>query len=71
MELTFTFTSVLICLVGLQLVRCQVHFDCPQLPPLTQPAKTVHELRPQDIRVVMALGDSVTAGTMLCSVNTE
>ena len=39
-----------------------VHFDCPQLPPLTQPAKTVHELRPQDIKVVMALGDSVTAG---------
>ena len=43
-------------------MRCQVHFDCPQLPPLTQPAKTVHELRPQDIKVVMALGDSITAG---------
>ena len=39
-----------------------VRFDCPQLPHLTQPAKTVHELRPQDIKVVMALGDSVTAG---------
>ena len=45
------------------IARCQVHFDCPQLPPLTQPAKTVHELRPQDIKVIMALGDSVTAGT--------
>ena len=45
-----------------RLVRCQVHFDCPQLPPLTQPARTVHELRPQDIKVIMTLGDSVTAG---------
>ena len=42
---------------------CQnVHFDCPPLPPLTAPARTVYELRPQDIKVVMALGDSVTAG---------
>ena len=58
-------------LVSLQLVRCQVHFDCPQLPPLTQPAKTIHELRPQDIKVVMALGDSITAGTSMlktCSI---
>ena len=39
-----------------------VKFDCPALPPLTTPAKTVYELRPQDIKVVMALGDSVTAG---------
>ena len=39
-----------------------VHFDCPSLPPLTKPAKTVYELRPQDIKVVMALGDSITAG---------
>ena len=39
-----------------------VHFDCPALPPLTQPAKTVNELRPQDIKVVLALGDSITAG---------
>ena len=42
-----------------------VRFDCPQLPPLTQPAKTVHELRPQDIKVIMALGDSVTAGKLM------
>ena len=41
-----------------------VHFDCPKLPPLP-PARTVYELRPQDIRVVMALGDSVTAGMEL------
>ncbi len=38
--------------------------DCPKLPPLP-PARTVYELRPQDIRVVMALGDSVTAGMEL------
>ena len=37
-------------------------FNCPPLPPLTRPAQSVHELRPQDIKVVMALGDSVTAG---------
>jgi hypothetical protein len=48
-------------------VRCQIQFDCPQLPPLTQPAKTVHELRPQDIKVVTALGDSITAGTCMYS----
>lgn len=36
-------------------------FNCPPLPPLTRPAQSVHELRPQDIKVVMTLGDSVTA----------
>ena len=55
-------------LVDLQLVRCQIHFDCPQLPPLTLPAKTIHELRSQDIKVVMALGDSVTAGTPMLKI---
>ena len=49
-------------LVFLEIGCCQVIFNCPQLPPLTQPAKNVYELRPQDIKVVMALGDSVTAG---------
>eukprot|EP00731_Ephydatia_muelleri_P026765 Em0018g865a len=39
-----------------------VTFSCPPLPPLTEPAKDVYSLRPQDIKVVMALGDSVTAG---------
>ena len=47
-------------LVGLG--GCQVHFNCPQLPPLSKPAENVYELRPQDIKVVMALGDSITAG---------
>ena len=54
-------------LVGL--VRCQVHFNCPQLPPLAQPARTVHELRPQDIKVIMTFGDSITAGTHTVLIN--
>ena len=42
---------------------CQkVHFNCPALPPLERPARNVYELRPQDIKVAMALGDSITAG---------
>jgi len=54
----------LLCAAFVALAASQgVHFDCPALPPLTQPAKTVYELRPQDIKVVMALGDSITAGT--------
>ena len=40
-------------------------FNCTKLPPLTKPAQNVYELRPQDIKVVMALGDSVTAGTLI------
>lgn len=46
-----------------------VKFNCPALPPLTTPAETVYQLRPQDIKVVMALGDSITAGNH-CSVST-
>ena len=42
-----------------------ISFTCPPLPPLTRPARNVYELRPQDIKVVMALGDSITAGIML------
>ena len=57
--------AVVLTLLSLEsIVRFQVHFVCPQLPPLTQPAKTVHELRPQDIKVIMTLGDSVTAGSL-------
>lgn len=54
-----------------QLVTCWSHnpapykFNCPKLPPLSQPARNVHDLRPQDIKVVMALGDSITAGTLV------
>ena len=42
-----------------------IKFDCPQLPPLSRPAETVYELKPQDIKVVMALGDSITAGEVV------
>lgn len=42
-----------------------VKFNCPQLPPLKSPAETVYELHPQDVRVVMAFGDSITAGEAL------
>lgn len=45
-------------------------FNCPKLPPITKYADNIYELRPQDIKVVMALGDSVTAGTMSTSVLT-
>jgi len=55
--------SLLVCLLlALGSCRVQVHFNCPELPPLSQPARNVYELRPQDIKVVMALGDSITAG---------
>ena len=40
-----------------------ISFTCPSLPPLERPARNVYELRPQDIKVAMALGDSITAGT--------
>ena len=32
-------------------------FNCSSLPPLTKSAQNVYELKPQDIKVVMALGD--------------
>jgi phospholipase B1 len=35
--------------------------QCPQLAPRTSPPTSVHDLRPDDIKVVMALGDSLTA----------
>ena len=41
-----------------------IAFTCPPLPPLTRPARNVYELRPQDIKVVMAMGDSITAGKL-------
>ena len=46
------------------LCECRESFGCPPLPPLAHPAATVYELKPQDIKVVMALGDSVTAGSL-------
>ena len=59
-KLRVLFTFLVLC--ALSPTRCQVGFKCPALPPLARPARKVRELRPQDIKVVMALGDSVTAG---------
>ncbi|KAI9199456.1 SGNH hydrolase-type esterase domain-containing protein [Polychytrium aggregatum] len=36
--------------------------DCNALDPRPAPPSSVHDLRPDDIRVVAALGDSITAG---------
>lgn len=59
--------SVAVTVLGVELKEHYppVSFACPPLPPLTRPARNVHELRPQDIKVVMALGDSITAGIIL------
>lgn len=38
------------------------HDSCPRLPWPSAPAKDVHSVRVQDIRGVIALGDSITAG---------
>jgi phospholipase B1 len=35
--------------------------ECPSLAPRASPPKDAHDLRPDDIKVVMALGDSITA----------
>ena len=36
--------------------------QCPKLKPRKVPPKSVHDLRVDDIKIIMALGDSVTAG---------
>lgn len=52
--------QVLVVLLGLSsLVHAQL--NCPQLPARTPPT-TIYDLHPNDIKVVMALGDSITAG---------
>ena len=48
-------------LCSIVLVLCN-DFNCSTLPPISQHASSVHELRPQDIKIVMAFGDSITAG---------
>ncbi|XP_077989701.1 phospholipase B1, membrane-associated-like [Glandiceps talaboti] len=37
-------------------------FDCPIPPPSAERPTSVHELRPSDVDVMAALGDSITAG---------
>ncbi|RGB37149.1 hypothetical protein C1646_622284 [Rhizophagus diaphanus] len=36
--------------------------QCPKLKPRQTPPKSVHDLRIDDIKVIMAIGDSITAG---------
>ena len=40
-------------------------FTCPRLAPSSEVPTSVHRLRPADIKIVAALGDSLTAGTIL------
>ena len=47
---------------AVEIADYNISFDCPPLPPLNRTARNVYELRPQDIKVVMAMGDSITAG---------
>ncbi|XP_065179526.1 phospholipase B1, membrane-associated-like [Sycon ciliatum] len=37
-------------------------FNCPSLPARNATSTSVHSLHPQDVKVVMAMGDSLTAG---------
>ncbi|CEG71333.1 hypothetical protein RMATCC62417_07082 [Rhizopus microsporus] len=47
--------------------------DISQCPPLPQrsPPESVHDLRPDDIKVIAAMGDSITAGLAAINVKTE
>ncbi|CAO3614535.1 unnamed protein product [Mucor fragilis] len=42
--------------------------DCPQLPPRERPT-SVHDLRVDDIKVIAAMGDSVSAGMLAKNIN--
>lgn len=48
-------------LVFLPLVCASFKFNCPLLPDVL-PVTRVDQLKPQHIKVIMALGDSITAG---------
>ncbi|KAI9263353.1 hypothetical protein BDA99DRAFT_438410 [Phascolomyces articulosus] len=43
--------------------------ECPQLPARTTPPAGPHDLRPDDIKVIAAMGDSIMAGFALEGVN--
>lgn len=43
-------------------------FSCPKLPQVKK-ATNVRQLRPQDIEVVMAVGDSMTAGNLIFKID--
>ncbi|KAG1109753.1 hypothetical protein G6F42_015557 [Rhizopus arrhizus] len=42
--------------------------DCPPLPPRERPT-SVHDLRIDDIKVIAAMGDSVSAGMLAKNIN--
>lgn len=45
----------------------KVNFNCPKIPPSNPEPNDATKLRPSDIKVIMALGDSVTAGFAMVS----
>ncbi|CAO3666366.1 unnamed protein product [Rhizopus stolonifer] len=55
------------------IVNISVPLDigCPQLAPRTTPATSVHDLRPDDIKVVAGLGDSVMAAFAAKGIQTQ
>ncbi|CAG8558485.1 11190_t:CDS:2 [Gigaspora margarita] len=44
---------------------------CPPLTPRISPPANVHDLRPDDIKMIMALGDSITAGFLANAICDE
>ena len=62
--------SVLVVVILLSPLCIGLEFKCPLLPE-PSPAMTVYDLKPQHIKVVMALGDSVTAGLLGCGQHAE
>ncbi|KAI7882453.1 hypothetical protein K492DRAFT_160574 [Lichtheimia hyalospora FSU 10163] len=45
--------------------------DCPSLAPRSSSPTSIHDLRPDDIKVVGALGDSIMAGFALMGIDEE
>ncbi|XP_070578249.1 phospholipase B1, membrane-associated-like [Ptychodera flava] len=45
------------------------NFTCPYIPPSNEVPTSVHELRPGDVTVLGALGDSITAGFAIAAEN--
>ncbi|KAI9279824.1 hypothetical protein BY458DRAFT_431487 [Sporodiniella umbellata] len=75
--LAYLYTLLLIPLIKtssiLPVANISVPLDigCSQLPPRISPAATVHDLRPDDIKVVIGLGDSVMAGFAAKGIQTR
>ncbi|KAH7338368.1 hypothetical protein B0J17DRAFT_662245 [Rhizoctonia solani] len=45
--------------------------QCPSVAPRTTPPTSVHDLRPDDFSVAMAVGDSITAGAFAQGINRD